>query len=164
MRKQIPYIIDIEASGFGQDSYPIEVGLALAPLQRYCALIQPIDEWKHWDERAAHIHGITRETLRCHGKPVQQVATELNALLQNHTVYSDGWVVDKPWIICLFAAARVKQNFFISPLENILNEQQITSWDSTKQGVVHELQLQRHRASYDALIIQETYRRTLNGS
>jgi hypothetical protein len=35
-----PNIIDIEASGFGVDSYPIEVGIVLSTGQKYCALIK----------------------------------------------------------------------------------------------------------------------------
>ncbi len=41
-----PYIIDIEASGFGSNSYPTEVGLALEPEQRFCSLINMIDRWR----------------------------------------------------------------------------------------------------------------------
>ena len=34
-----PDIIDIEASGFGPDSYPIEIGVALSSGEKYCSLI-----------------------------------------------------------------------------------------------------------------------------
>jgi hypothetical protein len=36
-----PFIIDVEASGFGAESYPIEIGIALAEGSKYCALIIP---------------------------------------------------------------------------------------------------------------------------
>lgn len=36
-----PIIIDAEASGFGRDSYPIEVGVALGDASRHCYLVSP---------------------------------------------------------------------------------------------------------------------------
>lgn len=36
-----PIIIDAEASGFGTDSYPIEVGVALGDASRHCYLVSP---------------------------------------------------------------------------------------------------------------------------
>lgn len=40
-RRKTPNNIDVEASGFGGESYPIEVGVALDDDTKYCALIQP---------------------------------------------------------------------------------------------------------------------------
>ncbi len=51
--------------------------------------------------------------------------------------------------------------FQISPLELILSEPQMAQWHKIKDQVVEELKVVRHRASYDAWVIQETYRRTL---
>ena len=61
IRPSRPYIIDVEASGFGSDSYPIEVGLALEPGERFCTLIRPLDHWDHWDEQAESVHKISRD-------------------------------------------------------------------------------------------------------
>ena len=156
-----PYIIDIEASGLASNSYPIEVGLALAPGQRFCALIKPADEWKHWDQQAESVHGISRDILLKKGRSVTEVARELNQLLNNRIVYSDAWSVDNPWVTTLFAAARMDKTFDVRALEMILNERQIDVWMETRDAVVRDLGLTRHRASNDARIIQETYARTL---
>ena len=156
-----PYIIDLEASGLASNSYPIEVGLALAPGQRYCTLIKPLDSWDHWDQQAESVHGISREVLQKKGRPVTEVAAELNRILNNRIVYSDAWGVDNSWVTTLFAAARMDKTFHVSALEMILNEQQIDLWLTTRNAVAHELGLARHRASNDAWIIQETYARTL---
>ena len=156
-----PYIIDLEASGLASNSYPIEVGLALAPGQRYCTLIKPLDSWDHWDQQAESVHGISREVLYRKGRPVTEVAAKLNGILDNRIVYSDAWGVDNSWVTTLFAAARVDKTFHVSALEMILNEQQIDLWLTTRNAVAHELGLARHRASNDAWIIQETYARTL---
>ena len=155
-----PYIIDIEASGFGPHSYPIEVGVVLEPGRKFCSLITPEPEWTHWDASAEMVHRVSRDILETHGKPAVQVANSLNDLLGNATVYSDGWVVDQPWLIRLFSRTRVRQLFSISPLEMILSEDQMAVWHATKDKVVSDLALTRHRASFDALIIQETYYRT----
>jgi len=45
----------------------------------------------------------------------------------------------------------------VSPLELILNERQMERWQLTRDRIVRESNLARHRASNDAWIIQETY-------
>jgi hypothetical protein len=155
-----PNIIDFEASGFGVDSYPIEVGVALNTGEKYCALIKPAHDWLYWDQKAEQVHGLSLEVLRSQGKPIGTVARELNTLLENKTVYSDGWVVDKPWLLRLFYQSGLMPSFFLSSLEYILKEPQMEIWTETKQQVIADLALTRHRASTDALIIQETYART----
>ena len=153
--------MDIEASGFGPFSYPIEVGLALSNCEKYASLIKPEPAWTHWDFEAEKVHCVSREILCGHGKPCLEVANQLNCLLAGKVVYSDGWVVDKTWLSHLFYKAKIAQLFVLSPLENILSEYQMQHWAAVKAEVIAELQLTRHRASSDALIIQETYRRSL---
>lgn len=155
-----PYIVDVEASGLGPGSYPIEIGLALWGEKRYCSLIKPDDRWQHWDSSAEELHNISRNTLNTRGKPIPVVAHELNSLLHGKTVYSDGWVVDEPWIIRLFESAGVSKQFTIYDLQTILSEKQMEIWHDTKQHVITDLQLTRHRASNDARIVQETFKRT----
>lgn len=155
-----PSIIDIEASGFGPASYPIEIGVALDDPVKYCALIRPAPDWTFWDSEAEKIHGITRDMLEAHGKPVREVASQFNALLAGKTLYSDGWVVDRPWLTTLFHAARMEMTFRVSPLELILSEFQMGHWHPTRQRVIKDMAGRRHRASHDAWAIQETYRRT----
>ena len=155
-----PNIIDFEASGFGVNSYPIEVGVSLGTGQKYCALIQPAHDWLYWDKDAEKIHGLCLDVVREQGKPIITVAEELNAFLEGKTVYSDGWVVDKPWLLRIFYQSGLTPSFFLSSLEYILKEPQMEIWEETKQQVIADLALARHRASTDAFIIQETYART----
>lgn len=160
MRNLRPNVIDFEASGFGEDSYPIEVGVVLANGDKYCALIKPAGKWLFWDAQAERVHGLSRELLHEHGKPIQVVATELNAFLAGRVVYSDGWVVDKPWLSRLSYESGIEPSFYLSPLELILKEDQMEIWSQIKQEVIDCLALRRHRASSDALIVQETFART----
>lgn len=157
-------IVDIEASGLQTGSYPIEIGVALAGGERHSMLIHPEPQWLHWDDRAESLHGITRKTLYQYGKPVTEVADRLNNLLDAKQAYSDAWVVDKPWLISLFSAARIPLRFHLSPIEQVMNEVQFSFWDDIKQQVILELGVDRHRASHDAWIIQETYIRSREAS
>jgi hypothetical protein len=163
-RPEKPIIIDVEASGFGATSYPIEVGVALDDDSKYCALIAPARSWDHWDLEAEKVHRIARDILETHGQPLQQVAQNLNTLLDGKTLYSDGWVVDKPWLSTLFYQAGMLMRFHVSPLEMILSAQQMECWHATKDALLAELSKQRHRASFDAWVIQQTYQRTLASS
>ena len=156
-----PLIVDVEASGFGGDSYPIEIGLAMEDGSKFCTLIAPAPDWTHWDDDAETVHRISRDILETYGKPMQDVANFLNDILAGKTVYTDGWVVDKPWLTRLFHAAGVEMDFTVSSLEMILSPEQMEVWHDTKDQVVEDMELKRHRASYDALIIQEPYKRTL---
>jgi hypothetical protein len=155
-----PTIIDVEASGFGAHSYPIEVGVVKANGERFCCLIKPIAPWQHWDLKAQQLHHISREMLLRIGQDVQVVCTQLNAFMANETAYSDGWVVDQPWLIKLFAAAQIPMKFRLSPLETILNEEQMALWQPTKEGLLARQAQARHRASFDAALIQQTYTQT----
>jgi len=161
MHQTYPTILDIEASGFGKGSYPIEVGFSLPDKSSHCFLIKPQDDWTHWNKGAEEVHGISRSILLEHGRPVKEVAHELNQLLSNHTVFSDGWGYDLSWISLLFEAAGCHMNFRIEALYSLLSQEQLLVWESSRREVLKELGVQRHRASSDARIIQETYIRTI---
>lgn len=152
-----PCIIDIEASGFGAHSYPIEVGVVRADGSRYCSLIVPQEDWIHWSESAEGVHGISRPLLHEKGKSVRDVCNELNIFLGSVTAYSDAWVHDSPWLNRLFWAARIKPEFHLSPIEMITTEAQLMMWDETKLDLCSRLKIRRHRASADAFLIQQTW-------
>ena len=158
----VPAIVDVEASGFGVGSYPIEVSVVLSDQSIHCFLIRPEESWVHWDKNAEALHGISREMLREHGRPIREVADGLNRLLRSQTVYSDAWSYDSSWLGKLYDAADMLQGFRLETLRVILSERQMAIWESVRLEVVDELKLKRHRASADARIIQVTYGRTLD--
>jgi hypothetical protein len=155
--QSVPIIVDLEASGFGSDSYPIEVGVITDTGKKYCRLIQRQPEWQHWSQEAEDLHGISREILKEKGFGPAQICDELNQLLDGKTIYSDGWVVDYPWMITLFNAAKVSMGFRLSPLESILSESQMDVWHQTKTILISQSDTARHRASTDAELIQQVY-------
>ena len=156
----IPAIIDVEASGFGRGSYPIEVGFVLPDGQSCCRLICPPSHWTHWDESSEHLHGIRRDILQKHGKPVAEVAKWLNEQLRGLTLYSDGWGNDMSWLGLLYDEAECSQLFKLETLPKILTEEQKMKWASTRDAVIQRLGFQRHRASNDAMVIQQTWLET----
>jgi hypothetical protein len=157
---QAPIIIDFEASGFGKDSYPIEVGFVGEEGKGWCSLIKPEDDWQHWDRDAAQMHHISREILLQHGNPCAFVADRLNHFLNGQTVYTDGWAHDYIWMARLFDAARTNPHFHLEDLRRVLTPEQESRWYATKASVLQELHATRHRASVDALVLQLTWLRS----
>lgn len=155
----IPAFLDVEASGFGRNSYPVEVGFVLPDGQGRCTLIRPEPQWTHWDPQAEQTHRISRSAVLRHGKPPVDVARMLNEELQGHTVYSDGWLNDYTWLGVLFDAADMVPAFKLESLRRLLSEDEADHWHEVKQAVLGELKLQRHRASADARLLQLTLRR-----
>ena len=151
-----PAVIDIEASGFGRGSYPIEVGFVLPDGRAHCMLIRPDVTWNHWDAAAERLHHISRSVLRARGRPVGEVVDQLNAALEGRIVYSDGWGNDYSWLATLYEAADRTPTFRLESLMTLLDERQLARWDATKARVFDEAALARHRASADARLLQET--------
>lgn len=152
-------IIDVEASGFGTASYPIEVGTVLPCGTSYCSLISPEPDWTHWATDAQSVHGITRDTLQIHGKPARTVARQLNDCLAGQTVYTDAWYHDYQWLARLFDAADMNPRFKLQDLRTLLDDTALARWQSTREAVMQELKLDRHRASNDARVLQQTLAR-----
>ncbi|HMY48334.1 MAG TPA: hypothetical protein PKX01_03830 [Rhodocyclaceae bacterium] len=151
-----PPILDIEASGFGPSSYPIEVGLILPDGCTYCSLIRPLDAWTHWDASAEAIHRVARSTLVAHGRSPADVAHALNLRLHGQTIYCDAWYHDFTWLGRLFDAADLPQLFRLEDIRSLLGETDMEVWHATKTDILAELGLQRHRASNDARVLQQT--------
>lgn len=157
----LPSIIDVEASGFGAHSFPIEIGVVREDGARFCKLILPLDDWTHWDQEAEALHGISKSNLLEYGTHAIDVCQQLNEFVGSSTMHSDGWVVDQPWLSKLYASACVQMTFRLSPLESLLREYHLLQWDDIKQDVTREFGGSRHRASVDAMIIQQTYARVM---
>lgn len=155
----LPAIIDLEASGFGRGSYPIEVGVALADATVHSYLIKPAPHWEHWDKEAEAIHGISREMLQKEGHSAREVAIALNELLRGQTLYSDAWSFDSSWVGRLYDEAEIVQRFRMDTINKLLNEEQMMAWDVMKKQVISDLGMDMHRAANDVKVLQETYKR-----
>lgn len=67
---QFPFaVIDFEASSLDENSYPIEVGVAIVrdgALTSWSSLIRPTPEWRSrdaWSRSSERVHQISREML-----------------------------------------------------------------------------------------------------
>lgn len=151
---QLPCVLDIEASGFGSGSYPIEVGFVLPDGTAYCSLIVPDANWTHWDGDAERVHGISRSLLRRHGRSAHEVAVELNHRLAGRIVYCDNWAHDYAWLARLFESADIRPSFRLRHLRELMSENAAERFDDAREIVARNLQLRRHRASSDARVLQ----------
>ena len=158
-----PTVLDVEASGFGRNSYPIEIGFVLPNGHTYCTLIRPEAHWTHWDAQAEATHHIPRALLVQRGVAVPEVARTINSQLAGQTVYTDGWANDYSWLGALFDAADMSPAFRLENLRALLDDQQADQWHTVKAQVSSERGVQRHRASADARLLQLTLLRLRHG-
>jgi hypothetical protein len=152
----LPAVLDIEASGFGRDSYPVEIGFVLPDGRAWCTLIRPAPGWTHWDPAAERLHRIALPTAIAHGRDVAEVARQLNERLHGRTLYCDGWAHDYVWLNVLFEAAGFAPAFRLDNLRALLSEPEAARWADAKAQTTAEMRLPRHRASADAKILQHT--------
>ena len=99
-------VIDFEASSLDDDSYPMEVGLALwpgpdEPILGWSTLIRPAGDWArrgHWSPASAKVHGIRGSDLLAHGRSPERIASALNeALGPGAVAWCDGGPYDAHW-------------------------------------------------------------------
>ena len=159
MAEALPVFLDIEASGFGAGSYPIEVGCALSDGRTLCGLVRPPACWCHWDAAAESVHHITRELLQQCGQPVSDVVGWLDEALRGQDVYSDAWGNDYAWLSRLYDEAERVPPFRLRSLRELLSDDEAGRWHAVKRTVADELHTTRHRASNDARVLQLTYAR-----
>lgn len=102
------FILDIEASGLADESYPIEIAwCSLDGKESYSALINPdtAGGWDYWDSYAeTAIHGLSRKQCREQGESVVTVTRAVGKLLEEEPVFSDAHWQDQEWLERLFEA------------------------------------------------------------
>jgi hypothetical protein len=149
-------IIDCEASGLSEKSYPIEIGVAFKD-DSFSFLIKPLDSWNDWDEKSAKIHKIERDELFINGITVYDAAYRLNSQLRGLTVYSDAADFETFWIDKLFSSVGISRNFDIESIYSLNfdpNKYMIAKKDLSLKSVIH-------RAENDAIIIRDSILRSL---
>lgn len=144
-------ILDCEASGLSQNSYPIEIGVAYNK-DSFGFLIKPASDWNYWDTIAEKIHNIKREDLENSGISVYDAVNILNSQLRGLTVYSDAFDFETFWIDKLYSSVGVERNFKIESIYmlNFNIEKYRKEKDSLSKNII------THRAENDSLIIRES--------
>ena len=120
--RQIAFI-DLEASGLGPKSWPIEVGWCVQDWPVRSVLIKPDPSWslEAWEKSAEELHQISPEVLIKDGTPPLEVALILNAAFANADVYSDAPSFDGFWLYRLYEAAGVRANFKLHNLAELIS-------------------------------------------
>ena len=155
-----PIFLDIEASSWGVDSFPIEIawGSSTSDIRNYLINPDGIPNWTDWSSKAEKVHGISREMLLSEGISPKKMCELLSDNLEGMTVYTDAPDFDGVWLVSLFDACKIKP---ISIDLRSFDELMITSYSKGMDTRLYDLkQLHRfkskaknfdkqHRASWD---------------
>jgi DNA polymerase III epsilon subunit-like protein len=139
--------IDLEASGLGAESYPIEVAWINDDTGDYDSfLINPesAQDWTYWDDYAEEVHGIDRGDLVSKGLDIIHACERMNKKLKGKTLISDALEFDLFWLKRLFKATGMEPNFTMAGLDRILSKEQRIQF-----GFLAKAQFRRHRALHD---------------
>jgi len=139
--------VDLEASGLGAESYPIEVAWKCPETGRSDNFfINPdsVSGWRYWDEFAEELHGIDREQLVREGLSVEDACERLNTALDGVTLISDAPEFDSFWVRRLFAASGMRCHFKMAGLDAVLSAEQLIQY-----RFIARSQFRRHRAMQD---------------
>lgn len=150
--------IDLEASGLGADSWPIEVGWCFPQGDPSAHLIRTAKDWRDtaWDPNAEALHGISREVLARSGEEPKAVCAALNDALSGVKVYSDAPDWDGYWLYRLYQAANMRQAFELWDFRELFENLSVTAM---KEAAVEASKVapHRHRASDDVLHMQTLF-------
>lgn len=150
------FTLDFEASGLGEFTYPIEIGIArwmgpAAPISSWSVLIKPTKAWlRHrvWMPESEKIHGITRDELD-KGISPRWALEHANALLRDDVVFCDGGEHDLRWLRHLAQAAQIRPTFELADWSTVVallspdQRSRMEQWQSREPI--------RHRAGDDAM-------------
>jgi hypothetical protein len=164
-----PCFLDVEASGFGPESYPIAVAWSdgRGEIQRLLIDPRPISTWTQWDPAAEAVHGIERERLERNGWPPDFVAQRLTEELAGQIVYSDAPDFDAHWLRRLFQAVDQPPPFEIEDVDDLLLEAMRAPDEPVWQAVLRMERLKRevaavssgkHDAGYDVGYLLQLWR------
>lgn len=114
--------IDLEASGLGDKSWPIEIGWARNGEEPDSLLIRPSKDWSFeaWDPKAETLHGLSVNTLNDSGLDVVAACKKINDALAGTTVYSDAPDWDGYWLYRLHIAAHMRQSFKLAHFAELM--------------------------------------------
>lgn len=111
-------VIDVEASGLDDGTYPIEIAWSFGNLRTKGFLIRPLPGWgeEDWYEESERIHKIPRSRLFKEGVDAVEVARRMNDDLSGMHLLSDAPAWDGYWIGRLFEDTGVEPEFIFGNL------------------------------------------------
>lgn len=147
-------IIDIEASGLGSQSYPVEIAWASAPHYEVTShLIRPLPGWlaveSAWDRKAEKLHGLSRELLLEEGRCVYEVSEFILASFVGADLYSDSPEFDEHWLNMIIK--HKKTSFSVRDIEDIIPRTIDAATRRKTKLAAFRGSCSRHRAGTDVL-------------
>jgi hypothetical protein len=114
-------LIDVEASGLMQGSFPVEVGWLVDDVFGHM-VIDPSKHWdtSKWDSDAETMHGLSLHWLSMKGVHPVRVASRLNLSFKGKKVFSDSPDADLNWLNELHRAANVKREYEVESIGKLL--------------------------------------------
>lgn len=148
-------VIDVEASGLHDTSFPIEVGWCFGDLRSGSFLIRPHESWSEedWKWESEQVHRISMRDCLRHGIEVEEAAVRLNETLQGHDVLASAPDFDGMWIRRLFETANIKPAFHVMSYKTVLRgitKELTESQQDDLLNKVRNLFPYTHRAEEDA--------------
>ncbi len=165
-----PCFIDIEASGFGPESWPASVAWSDHTGEIRKLLVRPLPGWTHWDPAAERIHGLTRERLQAEGCAPAEVATRLEADLKGMLAFSDAPDFDRGWLAALYRGIGRQTPFNLDNADDLLvgamlrPDELLWQAQARLDRVKEELRATasgRHDAGYDVGFLVALWRKAL---
>lgn len=159
--------LDIEASGFGPGSYPVEVGWTFADGTGEAWLICPPDEWTAagWEAEAEAVHGLSRAWLEHEGWSAAYVADRVVAQLADVRLYSDAAVIDGQWLSRLLEWSSLPMLLPVRPFEELLPSVSVMPGTMDRAiGAANRSFPRRHRALPDSQHLWATWRQLQGAS
>lgn len=116
-------LIDCEASGLSNSSYPIEIAwLDMVSGESDTFLLNPFTcgDWDYWCHHAEKVHGISVKELTESGIAVDDAAERLTVRLSGARVYSDCPAHDYLWIKRLYQAVGCPMPFRVDDVFDLV--------------------------------------------
>ena len=154
------FFLDIEASGLGSRSWPVEVGWAGPGIEPVSVLLKPHDSWEAsaWEAEAEALHGISMLRLQAEGEHVVDACRQINEALDGACVYSDAPDFDGVWLYRLYTAAGRRMSFRLLDFGALVDE---VAGAAVSAAYAHGAAVapRTHRAADDAAHLAAVYAR-----
>ncbi|MCP5160655.1 MAG: hypothetical protein H7A00_03155 [Hahellaceae bacterium] len=112
----IPVFLDLEASSYEEDAFPLSIAWSLPDGRIKNVLVMPDETWNPRDNSSMPYD---LQHYFDQGASVADIAREMNQDLDGLTIYIDGLDPDEEWLEKLFEAAADEPTFEIARIDDL---------------------------------------------
>lgn len=156
------FVLDIEASGLHQSSFPIEIAWGGPNFLAKSFYIKPDKMWKtsSWSNDAQRLHGISLEVVLQQGRMPTEVVEMLRTDTAGKTILSDGVSFDQNWMNMICAAAGAESTLVLTDVygwlgQKFKSQSQLIGNVLVKFNAYEKRKGLRHRALDDMLALNK---------